>query len=107
MEQNTSIEVIYDDAERTDLPGEKGFFSARISQIKRVGELDVDHFSEVLKRFCATMGTALRGVTTSIEDFELKHFEITAAVTAKGEIRLIGAVGTEVSGGIKLTFDRK
>ena len=107
MNQPGSIQIIYEDTQLEGADGEKGLFSARVAQVRSVGELEVEHLAEKLRSFCATIGQAFQGATTTIQDFELQSFELNVDVTAKGEVRLIGALSTEFSGGLKLTFERK
>lgn len=107
MSKRVSIPIIYDELELDRTPGEKGIFTASMTQARIIGELEVEPLADTLKQFCSTIGHAFQGVTTAIDDFELRTFELNVDVTAKGEVRLIGSLGTEVKGGIKLTFQRK
>ena len=43
-------------------------------------------------------------VSAGVNQFELQQIDITVEVTAMGEVRMIGAVGAEVTGGLKLVF---
>lgn len=107
MNERTLIPIIYDQQELDQESGEKGIFTASLTQTRRIGELEVEHLAETLKQFCSTMGQTFQGVTTAINDFELRTVELSVDVTAKGEVRLIGSLGTELKGGLKLTFERK
>ncbi len=107
MNEPKSITIIYDELEFDRGLGEKGLFATKITQTRKIGELDAENLAETLKKFCSTIGKTFQGATTAIDDYELKTFELNVDVTAKGEIRFIGSFGTELKGGLKLIFERK
>lgn len=102
MSEQGTIEVVY--ADRGD-DGAKTLGAARI--MPRVGEVDTDRLSASLRRLCAQTNELFDDVDRAGGDFELSSFELTVEITGSGEVRLIGAVSVEVSGGISLTFTRR
>ena len=100
-----TLTVIY--SENENIAGEKNIFSSTMPRIEKIGNIAQSQLSSSLANFCQSVGQVLNGATTAISDYELDTFEITAEISGKGEIRLVGSVSTEVKGGIKLIFKRK
>ena len=42
-----------------------------------------------------------------MKDYDLHSIELAIDITAKGEVRLIGSLSTELTGGLKLVFIRQ
>lgn len=99
-----AITVLYDDIETTS--GEKSMFRSAASRTPKVGPLDATALQENLTELTAQLSDVLQNVDTPERAFGLGQFEITVELTAKGELRLIGSVGAEVKGGLKLIFSR-
>jgi hypothetical protein len=100
-----AVEMVY--LEREEVQGQKGIFSSTQRVTTRLGRLDIADLGHNLTEFCKRMGQAFSGVTTSIQDYELASFELALEVTAKGELRFIGAASSEFKGGLKLVFTRQ
>jgi hypothetical protein len=99
-----AISIIYDDPD--DLDGAKGLRSAFDRAVRKVGDLDVSTFKDRFGALCSHLVEAVNAVEVTTKDYGLESFEVTVDVTAKGEVRLVGSVGTEVKGGIKLVFKK-
>lgn len=102
-----SIQVIYEEQATMMEDGAKGLFTRESQTTRRVANLDLTQFTSNLQAFCRQVGSVFDGVTTAIHNFEINSFELTLDVTAKGEVRFIGSVGTEVKGGLKVVFHKK
>jgi hypothetical protein len=100
------VQIIYQEtvAPRDDTA--KGLFANENQVVTRVANLDVNQFSANLEAFCKQIGSAFASIPTLVDSFELDSFELTLDVTAKGEVRFIGSVGTEIKGGLKIVFRR-
>lgn len=92
--------ILYVEAES----GAKGL-SAR-DLVTKVGFLDSDVLSDNLAAFCKRFSKVLASAADVAGGFRLESFEVTVDVTARGEIRLISSVSSEIHGGIKLIFTR-
>jgi len=102
MSEQGTIEVVY--ADRGD-DGAKSFGAGRM--MPRVGEVDTERLSESLRRLCAQTIDLFGDVDRAGGAFELSSVQLTVEVSGSGEVRLIGAVSMEVTGGIALTFTRR
>ena len=100
-----SISVIYTDQNNNE--GAKGFGSNIEEVVRKVGELSVTTIGENLRRLCEATGSLLQHTTLSDLPYILDEVELTVEVAGSGEVRLVGSVGAELSGGIKLTFKRR
>ena len=87
-------------------PGEKGFFDAR-RMVDRVGTVSSDVLAKNLQSFCEEIGEAFDGVSTAVRNYQLDSVEITVQVSASGEVKMVGGVSAELTGGLKLTFSRQ
>lgn len=101
---DAGIPVVYLD---DSVDGEKGLFSAARQMPARLGVLDPDELSRNLSTVCARLAGAFRSAQEAADSFDLDAFEVTMELTAKGEVRLIGSVSSEIRGGLKLTFRRR
>lgn len=98
--------LILSDNIEASVEGEKGLWNA--SQMSRkVGEVQTSELAKNVSAFCDEIGKMFGGVKTTIENYELDEFEVSATINAKGEIALIGSIGGEITGGIKLIFKRQ
>ena len=88
------------------IEGEKGIFSGARDVATRVVNIDATIIGANLSAFCAAIWTAIDAVPVPHGTFRLDSFEVTADLTAGGEIRLLGSVRAQASGGIKLIFTR-
>jgi hypothetical protein len=85
-------------------PGEKGI-SRRLAD--KVGTVDSEVLAKHLQSFCEEIGEAFDGVSTVVKNYQLDSVEITVQVSASGEVRLVGGVSTELTGGLKLIFSHQ
>lgn len=99
------ITIVHEDRE-ADI-GAKGLRSAATELVRRVGSVDPEVLRDNLQTFCAVICDALQGVETSIRAYPLKTVEVSAEVTAQGEIRLVGGASVGVKGGLRLVFERE
>ena len=102
-----SVLVLYDEELLEPQEGAKFGFNREEQVQRRVGVLNLQRFTDNLKALCSQMGGVFDIVRTNFEHYDLDAFELALDLTAKGEIRLVGSVGTEFKGGLKLVFHRK
>lgn len=101
----TVIQILVDGEDLQ--PGSKSLFDSAAALSLRAVSVNTSELAEKLRLFCVGIDGMFQSVTSSIGQFELESFEITAELTAKGEVRLVGSVGTEIKGGLKLIFRRR
>jgi hypothetical protein len=73
----------------------------------KVGTVSSDVLAKNLQSFCEEIGEAFDGVSTAVKNYQLDSVEITVQVSASGEVRMIGGVSAELTGGLKLIFSRQ
>ena len=100
-----SITVLVD--EPLDLQGARGFGATVEEVVRRVGQLSVDTLADNLRALCTGMSAALKSIELPDLPYGLEEVELTVDLTASGEVRLVGSVGAELAGGIKLVFRRR
>ena len=105
MSNNFSISIIYDEIEQQE--GAKGIWNSANQIIRKIGIVDIKKLTENLNDFCQQIGKVFQGVTTSVEDYELQSFELSVDITAKGEVRFIGSLSSELKGGLKIVFTKQ
>ncbi|MEV6911887.1 hypothetical protein [Amycolatopsis sp. NPDC051071] len=86
--------------------GEKGLFSTARQVAGRIGELDSEELARNLSAVCSRLANAFRQAAAASDAFELDAFEVNLDLSAKGEVRLVGSVSSEIKGGVKLVFRR-
>jgi hypothetical protein len=91
------IDILYED----DTPGSKGL-SGRA--VLRAGQVSTEALASSLRDLCAQVGAVFGETRRTVEGLELEGMDVTVEVTGSGEVRLVGAVRAEVSGGITLRF---
>ena len=101
---DVGIPILYLD---DPVDGEKGLFGPARQASGRLGVLDSDELARSLSMMCARLTGAFRSAQQAAGAFDLDAFEVTLDLTAKGEVRLIGSVSSEIHGGVKLTFRRR
>ena len=99
--------VLYQEEEVQSADGSKGLFTNVREKVMKVAPLNVEEFTNNLQYLCNQMGDALDRMTPASHGYELESFELEVDVTAKGEVKFIGSIGTDVKGGVKLVFRRK
>ena len=97
------IELVY--ADRGLDPDAKVF--GRSDPVIRVADISTDRLADSVARLSRTMDQVFERIRSSNGPYELDSFEVSAEVTGSGEVRLIGSVGLEVTGGLRLTFKKK
>jgi hypothetical protein len=100
------IVVISREEEETSKDGSKGVFTRGREVLMHVAPLNVADFSDNLQTLCSQLGEIFERITPRIRAYDLDSIELTVELTAKGEVRLVGCVGTELKGGLKLSFRR-
>lgn len=103
-ESSQSIQLIYEEIETRE--GEK-FFGSAARVVTKIGSLDTSALASSLDSFLERIAPAFNRASRALGAYELKEIEVSLAVTASGEIRLIGGVSSEISGGIRLKFTRQ
>jgi hypothetical protein len=68
----------------------------------------LSQLSEGMSAFLAQMDSLLSSVRTTAGQFQLNEVEVSAGISASGEVTLFGIGGGEagIKGGLKLTFRR-
>ena len=100
------ILVVYQDDQLSNADGSKGVFSRATEQMARVAPLNLAEFTDNLHALCSQLGEVFDAVNLQVHNYELETIELTVDVTAKGEVKFIGSVGTEFKGGLTLSFHR-
>lgn len=98
-----TISVIHSAPE--DLEGSKSFGSPK--RLPAVGEVNTSTLGRNLRRLTSQINEIFDEVSAAPGEFELTSFDVAVEVTGSGEVRLIGAVSLELTGGISLTFTRR
>lgn len=98
------ISVVVVDDEGED--GEKGMFGRTREKLLRITSVSVEALGENVTSLCEYVGQVFSVSQYAAGDLTLDTVEVTVDVTAKGEVRLIGAASAEVKGGLKLRFKR-
>ena len=104
-DEGSAVQVVW--LEDEVVAGSKGLFDAVRRRVERVGSLDTGALARNLQSFCAEIGRAVDAAADAIAKYPLESIELSVEVTAKGEVRLIGAAASEVKGGLKLVFARR
>lgn len=100
-----SIALIYRD-ESVEV-GAKGLGERFAKAAEKVGTLSTETISNNMVRFCQSVSKALQGVELTDLPYQLDSVELTVELTGSGDVRLIGGIGAELSGGVKLKFRRR
>src|SRR5829696_4253174 len=87
--------------------GEKGIFDAPRRLADRVGTVSSDVLAKNLQSFCEEIDEAFDGIETAVRNYQLDSVEIMVQVSASGEVKMVGGVSAELTGGLKLTFSRQ
>jgi hypothetical protein len=103
-EGTAGIPIVYVDGPAA---GEKGLFGAAGHIAVRSGVVNSDELAHNLSAICGRLADAFRQVHDTAGIFEMESVEVTLDLTAKGEVRMIASVSSEVRGGLKLVFRRK
>jgi len=85
----------------------KGIWEDVASQARRVTAISTAELAGRLSEFTRDVASLFERVNGAVGSYELETFEISAEITAKGEIRLLGSAGLDVKGGLKLIFRKK
>ncbi|SAL86427.1 hypothetical protein AWB68_08024 [Caballeronia choica] len=89
-----------------EIAGAKGLSNRISSVMQQVCPLNVSVVSQNMTRFCNAVAMALKDAELRDLPYPLDAVELTVELTGSGEVRLVGSVGAELSGGLKLTFKR-
>jgi hypothetical protein len=103
MDDVGSIEMVYVD--RGFDPDAKIF--GRSDSVIRVTEISTDRLADSVARLSRTMDQVFERIRSASGPFKLDTFEVFAELTGSGEVRLVGSMGLEVTGGLRLTFKRR
>ncbi|GAA1557525.1 hypothetical protein GCM10009789_08620 [Kribbella sancticallisti] len=103
MDDLGSVELVYADRELD--PDAKVF--GRRDPVLKVTEVNADRLADSVARLSRTMDQVFDRIRSTNGPYELESFEVSAEFTGSGEVRLIGSVGLEVTGGVRLTFKKK
>lgn len=99
-----TIAMIVNEDEES-VTGEKGLFTDSGSRVRRIIKVQAEDLAASLRNFCQQIAAMMSNVDFT-GGFGLESIEVQIELTAKGEVRLIGAAGAETKGGVKLTFTR-
>lgn len=101
----SSVSIIYDENESNE--GAKGLFSKSNQLTRKIGMLDTGTLAKNFNDFCLQMEFIFDNITASVRNYELQTVELSIDISAKGEVRFVGSISSELKGGVKLTFARK
>ncbi len=87
--------------------GEKSFLSRTRTAVTRVTRISSDTLAQNVATLCQYVGGVFDQASTASDTLELTGLEVHVQITAKGEVQLVGALSTEVNGGMKLIFQRR
>lgn len=93
------IEIVYNDRD----PDAKNLGSG---SLLRVGRLDTASLKRNLTTLCSHVIDLLEQEPSPRSGFVLDKFTVAVEVTAGGEVRLVGAVNSQVRGGLTIEFRR-
>lgn len=97
------IPIVYVDS----ATGEKGLFSSSAQLAACAGVVNAEDLAENLAALCERLSAAFRRVHDAAGAFEMESVEVTLDLTAKGQVRLVASVSSEVKGGMKVVFKRR
>lgn len=86
--------------------GEKAIFGRAREAAARLSSVGVAELSANMARLCQQVGAVFAQAAAAADTLELKSVEVTVEVSASGELRLVGAVSSQVKGGLKLVFTK-
>ncbi len=87
--------------------GEKGIFTQPREALAHVSSLATATLADNVSELCRHIGTVFRSASTAVSELELQSFQVQIEISARGEVRLIGAASAELTGGITLIFSKK
>jgi hypothetical protein len=87
--------------------GEKGIFTRPREAIVHVSSLATATLADNVAELCRHIGAVFRSASTAVSELELESLQVQIEISAKGEVRLVGAASAELTGGITLIFSRK
>jgi hypothetical protein len=93
--------------QQDDVEGEKGVFSRPREVLVHVSSLATAALADNVSELCRHIGTIFRSASTAASELELQSLQVQIEISAKGEVRLVGAASAELTGGITLIFSRK
>jgi hypothetical protein len=85
----------------------KGIWDQTDKKLRKVLAVGADELSTRVQELAEGLSQVLERVHESIGKYGLDALEVTAEITARGEVRLLGCVGSDIKGGLKLVFRRK
>lgn len=86
--------------------GEKGVFGRTRDAVAQVSSVGAAQLAANMTRLCRQVGAVFAEASAAADTLELKSVEVTVEVTASGELRLVGAVSSQIKGGMKLVFTK-
>lgn len=87
--------------------GEKAIFGRAREAAVRVATVGANTLAANVAEVCRYVGMVFQDASTAVDELELQSLQVQLEITAKGEVRLVGAASTEVKGGITLVFVRR
>ena len=72
-----------------------------------MGNVGAEALAEQLTGFYETITGVLENITCKASNYELTEIEISVVLSAEGQIKLLGAVGAGIDGGITMKFAKK
>jgi hypothetical protein len=87
--------------------GEKAIFGRARDAVARVSSVGAAQLAANVTRLCQQVGEVFAQASTEADNLELTSVEVTVEVAAGGELRLVGAVSSQVTGGLKLVFTKR
>lgn len=90
----------------SSVDGEKAVFGRTKDAVARLSSVGVAELSANMARLCQQVGAVFAQAAAATDTLELKSVEVTVEVSAGGELRLVGAVSSQIKGGLKLVFTK-
>jgi hypothetical protein len=86
--------------------GEKAVFGRARDAVAQVSSVGAAQLAANMARLCRQVGAVFAEASAAAQELELTSVEVTVEVTASGELRLVGAVSSQIKGGLKLVFTK-
>lgn len=103
MAKQSEMSVVVVDEEES---GDKAPFGRAREKLLRVTSVSAETLGQNVAALCEYVGQVFVTSQEAVGDLSLDAVEVTVEVTAKGEVRLVGAAAAELKGGLKLCFKR-
>lgn len=81
--------------------------SSQVRASSQKKKINVDDLAEGVKDFISKIDTIMKNIPESVNSYKLSEFEVSAEVSGKGTLSLLGSGGeVGAKGGIKFVFKK-